>query len=155
MTLKVKKLTDDAALPRYAHPGDAGLDLCAGEHVELPPGESRMVKTGISIELPKGTEAQVRPRSGLAAKHAVTVLNTPGTIDEGYRGEVCVILINHGRQPFVVEKGMKIAQMVIQPVLRVEVQEVNDLSDTARGTGGFGSTGMNAPHPTPKAEQTS
>jgi dUTP pyrophosphatase len=139
--LKVKKLNGDAVLPQYAHPGDAGLDLFADEHCELGPGDSRMVKTGISIELPKGTEAQVRPRSGLAAKHAVTVLNTPGTIDEGYRGEVCVIMINHGKKPFVVEKGMKIAQMVIKPVITVEVTEVTELSDTSRGTGGFGSTG--------------
>jgi len=141
MVLKIKRLTSDAILPQYAHPGDAGLDLFANEHADIGPGDSGMVKTGISIELPKGTEAQVRPRSGLAAKHAITVLNTPGTIDEGYRGEVCVILINHGKKPFVVEKGMKIAQMVIAPVLTVNVEEAKDLSDTSRGTGGFGSTG--------------
>jgi dUTP pyrophosphatase len=99
------------------------------------------VKTGISIELPRGTEAQVRPRSGLALKHGISVLNTPGTIDEGYRGEVGVILINHGKDTYVVEKGAKIAQMVISPVLRVEVDEAVDLSDTQRGEGGFGSTG--------------
>jgi dUTP pyrophosphatase len=141
MIVKVKKLENDAILPQYAHPGDAGLDLFANEHAEIGPGDSRMVKTGISIELPKGTEAQVRPRSGLSAKHAITVLNTPGTIDEGYRGEVCVILINHGKKPFVVENGMKIAQMVIAPVLTVDVEEVTELSDTSRGVGGFGSTG--------------
>lgn len=141
MILKVKKLAPDAMLPHYAHPGDAGLDLFAAEHVEIAPGESKLVKTGISIELPKGSEAQVRPRSGLALKHAVTVLNTPGTIDEGYRGEVGVIMINHGKQIFVIEKAMKIAQMVIKPVLSVEVQEVMDLSETQRGEGGFGSTG--------------
>lgn len=144
MILKVKKLAADAILPQYAHPGDAGLDLFANEHAEVTPGRSAMVKTGIAIELPKGTEAQVRPRSGLAAKHQITVLNTPGTIDEGYRGEVCVILINHGTKPFVVEKGMKIAQMVVQPVLTVEVAEAAELSDTARATGGFGSTGNQA-----------
>ncbi|MDI6774528.1 MAG: dUTP diphosphatase [Verrucomicrobiota bacterium] len=141
MILKIRKLAADAILPRYAHPGDSGLDLCANERVELKPGESRMVRAGIAIELPAGTEAQVRPRSGLAAKHAVTVLNTPGTVDEGYRGEVCVILINHGAQPFVVEKGAKIAQLVIASVLRVDVQEAGELSETRRGAGGFGSTG--------------
>ena len=141
MHLKVKRLTPDALLPHYAHPGDAGLDLFAGEPATLAPGDVRLVKTGIALELPAGTEAQVRPRSGLAAKHGVTVLNTPGTIDEGYRGEVGVILINHGRQPFVIEKGAKIAQLVVKPVLRVEVAEVEALSDTARGAGGFGSTG--------------
>ncbi len=141
MELKVKKLSDDAILPQYAHPGDAGLDLFACQCVEIGPGEHALVKTGISIELPVNTEAQVRPRSGLALKHGISVLNTPGTIDEGYRGEVGVILVNLGREKFVVEKGAKIAQMVIKPVLRVDVKEVADLSDTKRGSGGFGSTG--------------
>ena len=141
MRLLVRKLIPEAELPRYAHPGDAGLDLFAAEHATIAAGESRMVKTGIAIELPRGTEAQVRPRSGLALKHAVTVLNAPGTIDEGYRGEVGVILINHGKTAFAVEKGMKIAQMVIQPVITVEVEEAEALSDTRRGAGGFGSTG--------------
>lgn len=141
MELKVKKLSDDAILPQYAHPGDAGLDLFANQCVEIGPGEYALVKTGISIELPVNTEAQVRPRSGLALKHGISVLNTPGTIDEGYRGEVGVILVNHGREKFAVEKGSKIAQMVIKPVLRVDVMEVEDLSDTRRGSGGFGSTG--------------
>jgi len=144
MILKVKKLAEDAVLPHYAHPGDAGLDLFSNEALEIAPGESKMVKTGIAIELPKGTEAQVRPRSGLAAKYQVTVLNAPGTVDGGYRGEVCVILINHGQKPFAVEKHMKIAQMVVQPVLRVEVAQAAELSDTARSTGGFGSTGNKA-----------
>ena len=100
-----------------------------------------LVPTGIAIELPPGTEAQVRPRSGLALKHAITVLNTPGTVDEGYRGEVGVILINHGHATFTVEAGMKIAQMVVSPRVQVSVVEVPELSDTHRGTGGFGSTG--------------
>lgn len=142
MILKVKKLTDDAILPHYAHPGDAGADLFSNEEAELAPGESRMIKTGISIELPPATEAQVRPRSGMALKHAITVLNTPGTVDEGYRGEVGVILINHSKEVFVIEKGMKIAQMIVKPVITVEVEEVEELSDTKRGAGGFGSTGM-------------
>lgn len=141
MILRVKKLTTDAMLPQYAHPGDAGMDLFANEEVELGPGLSRVVKTGISIELPPDTEAQVRPRSGLAAKHSVTVLNAPGTIDEGYRGEIGVIMINHGSAPFLIEKGMKIAQMLVKPVIRVELEEVDELSSTERGSGGFGSTG--------------
>lgn len=140
--LRIKKLHPAAHVPRYAHPGDAGLDLFAVEALSLPPGEARLVRTGIAIELPPGTEAQVRPRSGLALKHGITVLNAPGTIDAGYRGEVGVILINHGRQAFDVEEGSKIAQMVIQPVLSVTVEEHAELSDTARGAGGFGSTGM-------------
>lgn len=141
MILKVKKLSEDAVIPHCAHPGDAGLDLFSVEDTDLAPGASRVVKTGIAIELPAGTEAQVRPRSGLAAKHAVTVLNTPGTIDEGYRGEVGVILINHGKDTFRIEKGMKIAQMLVKPVITVSVEEVPELSDTSRGAGGFGSTG--------------
>jgi dUTP pyrophosphatase len=139
--LKVKKLNGNAVLPCYAHPGDAGLDLFASEAAVMAPGDSCLVRTGISIELPPGLEAQVRPRSGLALKHGVTVLNTPGTIDAGYRGEVGVILINHGRAEFRVEAGMKIAQMVIQAVVQATVREVGDLSDTRRGAGGFGSTG--------------
>ena len=141
MLLNVKKLVPEAQLPHYAHPGDAGLDLFSVQETVLSPGTSAMIKTGIAIELPPNTEGQVRPRSGLAAKHQITVLNTPGTIDEGYRGEVCVILINHGKTDFLVEKGMKIAQLVVKPVLTVDVQEVAELSDTARGAGGFGSTG--------------
>ncbi len=141
MKLNVKKLVSDAILPPYAHPGDAGLDLFSCEELTLRSGESCMVKTGISIELPTGTEGQVRPRSGLAAKHQITVLNAPGTIDEGYRGEVCVILMNHGKIDFSINQGMKIAQLLVKPVLRVDVFEVEELSDTQRGTGGFGSTG--------------
>lgn len=142
MILKVKKLMPDAIVPHYAHPGDAGMDLFANERLELAPGATGLVKTGIAIELPRGTEAQVRPRSGLALRHGITVLNSPGTIDEGYRGEVAVILINHGRESLTIEKGSKIAQMVVQPVLRLEVEETDTLSDTRRGQGGFGSTGM-------------
>jgi len=140
--LKIRKIVENARLPEYAHPGDAGLDLFSVEAAVIQPGESGLIKTGIAIELPPGTEAQVRPRSGLALKHQITVLNSPGTIDEGYRGEVCVILINHGKSPFYVEPGMKIAQMVIQHVVRVEVRETGSLEETARGAGGFGSTGV-------------
>jgi dUTP pyrophosphatase len=139
--LKIKRINDKARSPQYAHPGDAGLDLYSVENIEIDPGDTALVKTGIIIELPEETEAQVRPRSGLALKNQITVLNTPGTIDEGYRGEIGVILINHGKETFNVEEGMKIAQMVIKPVLRVHVEEVDELSETKRGTGGYGSTG--------------
>lgn len=142
MKLLVKRLSPHATLPAYAHPGDAGLDLFAASAVSIEPGESKLVGTGISIALPPNTEAQVRPRSGLALKQGITVLNTPGTIDHGYRGEVGVILINHGRSRFDVEPGMKIAQMVIAPFLSVDVEETAELSTTARGQGGFGSTGV-------------
>ena len=144
MKLKVKKLAANAVLPHQAHPGDAGLDLFACQAATLNPGDTALVKTGIAIELPPETEAQVRPRSGLALKHGITVLNTPGTIDAGYRGEVGVILINHGRAPFAVQPGDKIAQMVVKPVYAVDVEEVADLSETRRGEGGFGSTGTGA-----------
>jgi dUTP pyrophosphatase len=140
--LFVKRLSAHAVLPAYAHQGDAGLDLYAAAAVSIDPGESKLVGTGISIELPPGTEAQVRPRSGLALKHGITVLNTPGTIDRGYRGEVGVILINHGRVRFDVAPGMKIAQMVIAPFVSAIVEEADELSATARGHGGFGSTGV-------------
>jgi dUTP pyrophosphatase len=125
---KIKRINDKARLPQYAQPGDAGLGLYSVESIDINPGDIALVKTGIIIELPEETEAQVRPRSGLALKYQVTVLNTPGTIDEGYRGEIGVILINHGKETFKVEEGMKIAQMVIKPVLRVHVEEVDLLS---------------------------
>jgi dUTP pyrophosphatase len=142
MNLKIKRLSDAAVIPQYAHPGDAGLDLVSIEAQTILPGESQLIRTGIAIELPENTEAQVRPRSGLALKHQITVLNTPGTIDAGYRGEVCVILINHGAQAFQVEPGMRIAQMVIASFIRVTVEAVEALEDTVRSAGGFGSTGM-------------
>lgn len=140
-TVRVRKLVQEAVLPGYAHQGDAGLDLFACEDAVVAPGETRLVRTGIAVQLPPGTEAQVRPRSGLALKHSVTVLNSPGTVDEGYRGEVGVILINHGVCAFNVSRGMKIAQMVISRVERVEIEEADTLSGTTRGEGGFGSTG--------------
>ncbi|MDY0405375.1 dUTP diphosphatase [Virgibacillus sp. 179-BFC.A HS] len=139
--LKIKLIHEDAKLPYQANEGDAGLDLYAIEETVIPAGESAFIRTGLQLELPKGTEAQVRPRSSLALKHSVTVLNSPGTIDEGYRGEIKIILINHGKQDFAVEKHMRIAQMVIAPVLQVKLEEVDDLTETARGEGGFGSSG--------------
>jgi dUTP diphosphatase len=140
-TLKVKRLTAGAIMPTYVHPGDAGLDLFAAVAVTIEPGERKLVGTGISIELPAGTEGNVRPRSGLALKHGITVLNSPGTIDHGYRGEVGVILINHGADSFEIQPGMKIAQLVIAPCLSVTVDEASGLAESVRGQGGFGSTG--------------
>jgi len=140
-TLLIKRLSPDAVLPRYAHAGDAGLDLCCAESFDLAPGERKLVSTGLAIELPPETEAQVRPRSGLAVQHGVTVLNSPGTIDAGFRGELKVLLINHGAEPFHAERGTRIAQLVVAKVLRVAIEEAVDLSVSARGAGGFGSTG--------------
>ena len=130
-------------LPAYQTSEAAGFDLVAAvsEPLALAPGERTLVPTGLTMALPSGHEGQVRPRSGLAAKHGITVLNTPGTVDADYRGEVKVILINLGTEPFVIERGMRIAQMVIAPVVQVEFAEVDTLSDTTRGAGGFGSTG--------------
>ncbi|MBD8520259.1 dUTP diphosphatase [Lysinibacillus sp. FSL R7-0073] len=139
--VKIKRMHADAILPMQANPGDAGMDLYSIETVEIPAGGTKLIKTGIQIELPKGTEAQIRPRSGLALKHSITVLNSPGTIDEGYRGEIGVILINHGQDTFLVEKSMRIAQMVIQFVPTIQLLEVNELSQTVRGTSGFGASG--------------
>lgn len=140
--LKVHRIHEDAILPKYAKSGDAGLDLFSVEEVVIEPSETKLIKTGIRIELPINTEAQVRPRSGLALKNSITVLNTPGTIDQGYRGEVGIILINHGKDSFKVEKGMRIAQMVVKPVWTVDVIETDELSETERGEGGFGSSGV-------------
>ncbi|MCU9614160.1 dUTP diphosphatase [Caldibacillus lycopersici] len=139
--LKVKLIHHDAKLPYRANEGDAGLDLFSIEEKIIKPGEAELIRTGIQMELPRGTEAQVRPRSGLALKHSITVLNSPGTIDEGYRGEIKVILINHGKEDFKVERHMRIAQMVIAPVLQVKLKQVEVLSDTVRDKGGFGSSG--------------
>ena len=135
----------DLPLPAYATPGAAGLDLRAAlpedAPVALQPGERRLIPTGLSIALPEGYEAQVRPRSGLAVKHGVTCLNTPGTIDSDYRGEVHALLINHGPEPFEVRRGERIAQLVIARYERADWREVESLSATERGAGGFGSTG--------------
>lgn len=142
MKLKVKLINPDAKLPSYAHQGDSGMDIYSVEDKIINSGETALIKTGLKIELPEGTEAQVRPKSGIALKSSVTVLNTPGTVDQGFTGEICVILINHGKNEYKVNKGEKIAQMVIQPVIRVEVEQVEELSDSSRGEGGFGSTGL-------------
>ncbi len=143
MPVAIHRLTPRATLPHYATDGAAGMDLAAAleEPRELAPGEFALIPCGLAIALPAGYEAQVRPRSGLANKHGVTVLNAPGTIDCDYRGEVKVILINHGSTVFTVESGMRIAQLVIAPVSRVEWIESDGLADTTRGAGGFGHTG--------------
>ena len=138
--LKVKKVHELARLPCYAHEGDAGLDLFSVEDYEIQPAQSALIKTGIHLELPPNTEAQIRPRSGLAFHSQVTVLNSPGTIDNGYRGEICVLLINHGSKPFAVSAGARIAQLVVTPIATVNVVEVQVLNESKRGTG-FGSTG--------------
>jgi dUTP pyrophosphatase len=141
--VRIMRVRPDAQLPKYMSDGAAGMDLAASldAEVTIAPGKRALVGTGLAIALPRGFEAQVRPRSGLAAKHGVTVLNAPGTIDEDYRGEIKVILINHGDEPFVVKSGERIAQMVIAPVARVTLDEQSSLDDSARGAGGFGHTG--------------
>lgn len=146
MILKIKKLHPDAIIPSFQYDTDAGMDLCSIEDGCIERNKIfkiKLVHTGLSIALPQGYEAQIRPRSGLALKHGVTVLNSPGTIDEQYRGEIGVILINHGIRAFHFKKGDRIAQMVIKKTetRNIEVVEVEDLDDTDRGSGGFGSTG--------------
>ena len=142
MTLRFKKVHPDAVLPSYAHPSDAGMDLRSVDDLTLAPGQRALVHTGLVMLLPPLYEAQVRPRSGLALKNGVTVLNTPCTIDSGYRGEVGVILINLGQAAFDVRKGDKIAQMVIAPVTQPNIEETDVVDETDRGSGGFGSTGV-------------
>lgn len=140
MKLSIQRI-GDVPVPGYKHEGDAGFDLHSAEDVELAPGERKIISTGLKMAVPPGFEAQVRPRSGLAAKHGISVVNTPGTVDSGYRGIVGVILINHGNESFKVERNMRIAQMVINKVEAVEIDDVKDLDETTRGEGGFGSTG--------------
>jgi dUTP pyrophosphatase len=133
--------SDGLPLPAYQTPHSAGMDLVAAEGTEIPPGGRAGVGTGLAIALPDGYEAQLRPRSGLAARHGITLVNTPGTIDADYRGEIRVLLINHGAEPFTVRRGDRIAQLVVAPVTRAAWREVTALTETARGAGGFGSTG--------------
>ncbi len=143
VSLQILSHARDMALPSYATPGSAGVDLAAAIETPLilPPGGRVAVPTGIALALPEGWEGQVRPRSGLALKHGVTVLNSPGTIDADYRGEIRIILANFGDAPFTISRGVRIAQLVIAPVSRAEWRVVADLSRTGRGAGGFGSTG--------------
>jgi len=146
VTILIRKLpqAEDLPLPQYATPFSAGMDLlaCVDKPVVIKPFQRVLIPTGISIELPPEFEAQIRPRSGLAKKHGITVLNTPGTIDADYRGEIGVILINLGQEDFIIERGMRIAQMVIAPVCKAILLKKKELSKTTRDTGGFGSTGI-------------
>lgn len=146
VAVKILPHGEGLPLPAYATAGAAGMDLCAAldAPVTLQPGERRLIPSGLAIALPQGFEAQLRPRSGLALKNGVTVLNSPGTIDCDYRGEVKALLINHGAEPFTIERGMRIAQIVVAPVTQVRLRVVADLDDTARGAGGYGSTGTAA-----------
>jgi dUTP pyrophosphatase len=142
IAVQVTRLRGDAVLPERAYPGDAGLDLVACERCELAPGERALVSTGIAVAIPEGYAGFVQPRSGLAAKHGVTIVNTPGLVDSGYRGELRVNLLNTDpASTFVVEPGMRIAQLVVVPVPRVELSEVDELPASERGTAGFGSSG--------------
>ena len=140
----IKRLSREVSLPRYETDGSSGLDLAAfiDKNIEINPGTSKIIPTGLAVAIPKNFEIQIRPRSGLAAKNKITVLNTPGTIDADYRGELKVILINLGDKSFVVEKGLRIAQMVLCPIVKAKLIEVDALEDTNRGSGGFGSTGV-------------
>ena len=139
--IKIKRLHPDTIVPIYAKPGESGMDLCSYVDHDLGPGERKLFPTGLKVEIPKGYEMQIRPRSGNALKHGITVLNTPGTVDSGYRGEVGVILYNSSKEKFRINKGDKIAQGVIAEVLEAKIQIADELSDTVRGAGGFGSTG--------------
>lgn len=142
ITVKFKMLDGcDDLIPRKAHHDDAAFDLMAREDALLEPAKSKLVPTGLFIELPIHYEAQVRPRSGLALKHTLTVTNSPGTIDAGYRGEVCIIMLNAGRENYSIKRGDRVAQMVIAKLPEIDMIQVNELSDSKRGTGGFGSTG--------------
>ena len=140
----IKRLSKEVTLPKYETVGSSGLDLAAfiDNNIEIQPGKSKIIPTGLSVAIPKNFEIQIRPRSGLAAKNQISVLNTPGTIDADYRGELKVILINLGDKSFIVEKGLRIAQMVLCPIVKAKLKEVESLEDTKRGLSGFGSTGL-------------
>jgi len=139
----IKRLSKEVSLPKYETSGSSGMDLSANidAKINIEPGKTAIIPTGLALSIPKGFEIQIRPRSGLAAKQKISVLNTPGTIDSDYRGEIKVILINLSQESFKVEKGLRIAQMVVCPVVQAQLKEVNDLNETGRGKGGFGSTG--------------
>ena len=139
----IKKLNSKVQLPKYKTDGSSGMDLMAfiENSINIKPQRSALIPTGISIAIPEDTEVQIRPRSGLAAKSSISVLNTPGTIDSDYRGEIKIILFNHGKEEFVINNNDRIAQMILMPVIKAEFEEVEDLPKTIRGSGGFGSTG--------------
>ncbi len=137
----IKRLSKEISLPKYETSGSSGMDLGSNIDANISPGKIAIIPTGLALSIPKGFEAQIRPRSGLAAKKKISVLNTPGTIDSDYRGEIKVILINLGEEIFKIEKGLRIAQMVFCPIVQAQFREVDDLNETERGKGGFGSTG--------------
>jgi dUTP pyrophosphatase len=141
--IQIKRLSSSVSIPKYETPGSSGMDIAAHitNNIIINPGQKALVSTGFSIAIPRGHEVQIRPRSGLAAKKNITVLNTPGTIDADYRGEIKIILINLGKEKFIIENKDRIAQMVVCPVVQANLEEVKELSDTHRGSGGFGSTG--------------
>ena len=140
--IRLKRIHNDAHIPRYEHPGDSGADLFSVVDCVLQPFERKAIPTGLCAEVPPGFELQIRPKSGLALSNGVTVLNTPGTVDSGYRGEIKVILINLDTEPYSIRKGQKIAQLVVTPIIYADFEEVEELSETKRGSGGFGSTGI-------------
>ena len=142
INVKIKKLNKELKTPSYAHPGDAGIDLYSAETKILPSMHRALVPTGIQMAIPKGYEGQVRPKSGLAINHGLSIVNTPGTVDAGYRGEVGVIAINLSEKTIIIEKGQKIAQMIFNKIETAKLTEVDDLEETSRGKGGFGSTGV-------------
>jgi dUTP pyrophosphatase len=137
----IVRLASDAVIPKRGNPGDAGFDLCSVEQIDLPAGDRAAVRTGIALDMPRGLEAQIRSRSGLARDHGVVVLNSPGTIDPDYRGEILVLLVNLGKSDFQVTPGMRIAQMVFSSLTQVDIVSAEKLTSTKRGKGGFGSTG--------------
>ena len=143
ISIRKKDGCDDLPLPEYATPGSSGMDLCAdvGKDVVLQPGEISLISSGVYLSIPAGYEAEIRPRSGLALKHGISLVNTPGTVDSDYRGLVSLIMINHGKEPFVIRRGDRVAQMVIKEVLRADITVAEELDDTVRAQGGFGHTG--------------
>ncbi len=137
----IKRLSKKISLPKYETRGSSGMDLASNIEASIHPGKTAIIPTGLALSIPEGFEVQIRPRSGLAAKHKISVLNTPGTIDADYRGEIKIILINLGHELFKIEKGQRIAQMVVCPIVQAQLEEVEELNETKRGKGGFGSTG--------------
>ncbi len=139
----IKRISSKVSIPKYETSGSSGMDIAAyiEKDIEIQPGEKAIIPSGFSLSIPKGYEVQIRPRSGLAAKKNLSVLNTPGTIDSDYRGEVKIILVNFGKEKFIVQNGLRIAQMVVCPIVQAKLEEVNELPNTSRGSGGLGSTG--------------
>lgn len=144
IAVKIKEGCEDLPLPRYATQGSSGMDLCADVDGEttLMPGDIKLISSGIYLSIPEGYEAEIRPRSGLAIKHGISLVNTPGTIDSDYRGLLSLIMINHGKQPFVIKRGDRVAQMVIKEVIRARIEVRGELDETERSAGGFGHTGV-------------